>query len=251
MSAQPFVTVMTPTYNRRQFIPAAIACFKAQTYPQNRMEWLVLDDGTDKVGDLFAASGLTNVRYIAVEEKLRVGVKRNRMNDMAKGEIIVCWDDDDYYPPDRVRKAVAALRSAPNKSIPVTGSSELYLYFTDRNEIWSSGFRRPYHCTGGTMAYWRSYSKDHRFAEDVTFAEERAFLDDERTPVRQLVPHETMLVICHAYNTFDKRQLLDGSNPYMKKVSLNMRSIVKDKGLRDFYLGLAKAYSSGDATAAT
>jgi glycosyltransferase involved in cell wall biosynthesis len=92
-----FISVLTPTYNRRRFLQTAIACFKAQTYPQDRMEWIILDDGTDKVGDLFdpAKTGLKNVRYIALPEgeKLPIGAKRNRLNELAKGEIIVCWDD--------------------------------------------------------------------------------------------------------------------------------------------------------------
>ena len=64
MPVLPFVSVVTPTYNRRKFIPTLIELFKAQTYPQDRMEWIILDDGQDKVGDLFLASGIPNLRYI-------------------------------------------------------------------------------------------------------------------------------------------------------------------------------------------
>ena len=45
----PFVTVCTPTFNRRPFIPYIIKCFERQTYPKERMEWVVVDDGTDPV----------------------------------------------------------------------------------------------------------------------------------------------------------------------------------------------------------
>jgi glycosyltransferase involved in cell wall biosynthesis len=208
------------------------------------MEWIILDDGTDKVSDLFAASGLKNVRYIALEEgqKLPIGAKRNRLNDLAKGEICVCLDDDDYYPPDRVRKAVTTLRSQPNKRVPVVGSSEIYLYFSDRDEIWSIGPYAPTHCTNGTMAYWRSYTKDHRYDDTAEKAEEAKFMDQWKTPVIQLRPEDTMLVICHAHNTFDKRTLLNKGNPLLKKVPIKMRQLVKDKELRDFYVGLAKDY---------
>ena len=33
-SGKPFVSVSTPTFNRRQFIPQLIECFKQQTYPK-------------------------------------------------------------------------------------------------------------------------------------------------------------------------------------------------------------------------
>jgi glycosyltransferase involved in cell wall biosynthesis len=249
--AQPFVSVLTPTCNRRKFIPAAIRCFKNQTYPQARMEWIVLDDGTDKVKDLFDAAGLSNVRYIALPEgeRLPIGAKRNRLNDLATGDIVVAWDDDDYYPPERVGKAVTALRSAPGQRVPVVGSSELYLYFTDRDEIWSIGPYGQNHCTNGTMAYWRSYTATHRYDDTAEKAEERKFLADFKTPVIQLRPDETMLVLCHAYNTFDKRTLLTHNNPLLKKVPMKMRTLVRDKTLRDFYLGLARDYQEKDAAA--
>ena len=44
----PFVSICTPTFNRRPFIPYMIKCFEHQTYPKDRMEWIIIDDGTDK-----------------------------------------------------------------------------------------------------------------------------------------------------------------------------------------------------------
>lgn len=236
--SRPFVSVLTPTYNRRQFIPAAIACFKAQTYPQDRMEWIVLDDGTDKVGDLFAASGLKNVRYVALPdgEKLPIGAKRNRIHELAKGDICVCWDDDDYYFPDRIRQSVMRLQC--QKLAPVVGSTEIYMYFPDRDEIWSAGPYNPNHATNGTMAYWRSYTKTHKYDEAAVKAEERQFMDDWKTPVAQLRPEQVMLVINHGLNTVDKRRMIHMGNKALKKTSFKLKNLVKDKKLREFYAGL-------------
>jgi glycosyltransferase involved in cell wall biosynthesis len=235
---RPFVSVLTPTYNRRQFIPIAIACFKAQTYPQDRMEWIVLDDGTDKVGDLFAASGLKNVRYVALPdgEKLPIGAKRNMINELAKGDICVCWDDDDYYVPDRVRHAVQRLQG--QKMAPVAGSTEIYMYFPDREEIWSAGPYNPNHATNGTMAYWRSYFKTHKYDNTAAKAEERQFMNDWKTPVAQLRPEQVMLVLNHGINTFDKRKMIHMGNKAIKKTSLKLNGFIKDKKIRDFYTSL-------------
>ena len=216
----------------------AIACFKAQTYPQDRMEWIVLDDGTDKVGDLFAASGLKNVRYVAMPDgdKLPIGAKRNRINELAKGDICVCWDDDDYYVPDRVRHAVQRLQG--QKMAVMAGSTEIYMYFPDREEIWSAGPYNPNHATNGTMAYWRTYFKTHKYDDTAVKAEERQFMDDWKTPVAQLRPENVMLVINHGINTFDKRRLLHMGNKAVKKTSLKLKGFIKDKKIRDFYVGL-------------
>lgn len=245
------VSVLTPTFNRRKFIPTAIACYKAQEYPHDRMEWLILDDGTDKVKDLFdkaTAEGVKNIRYYALPEgeKLPIGAKRNRLNEMAKGDIVVCWDDDDYYPPERIKKAVTKLRSVRGGTVPVVGSSHLHMYFTDRDEIWSVGPYGPRHCTNGTMAYWRTYFQDNRYDDTAEKAEERKFMRDWTTNVLQLKSEETMLVICHAHNTFDKRIMLKQNNPLLKKTTLKLRDLVRDKNIRDFYVELAKDYKDAN-----
>ena len=50
---KPTVSIVTPTYNRRKFIPFLINCVKKQTYPMELMEWVIVDDGEDCVEDLF------------------------------------------------------------------------------------------------------------------------------------------------------------------------------------------------------
>ena len=109
----PFVSVCTPTFNRRPFIPSLIQCYKHQKYPNDRMEWIVIDDGTDLVEDLFINLDIPNVKYIKLNEKITLGKKRNLMHTYCKGEIIVYMDDDDYYPPTRVSHAVERLISNP------------------------------------------------------------------------------------------------------------------------------------------
>lgn len=242
--SRPFVSVLLPTYNRRRFIPTAITCFKSQTYPADRMELIVLDDGTDKVRDLFEAAGIKNLRYVELDEKLPIGAKRNKLNSLATGEICVCWDDDDYYPPDRVKKAVFKLQSAPGHRIPVVGASQIYLFFADRDEIWSIGPYNQNHCTNGTMAYWTWYGKQNKYDDTAEKAEERVFMNNWNTPVLQLAPIDTMLVICHAQNTFDKRVLLAQNNPLLKKQSIKMKQFVQQKALKEFYWSLAAEYKA-------
>ena len=60
-NGKPFVSICTPTYNRRKFIPFLIKCFQDQTYPPELMEWIVVDDGSDPVKDLF--EGVKCVKY--------------------------------------------------------------------------------------------------------------------------------------------------------------------------------------------
>ena len=68
-NGKPFVSVCTPTYNRREFIPMLIKNFLAQTYPMELIEWIVVDDGSDPVEDLF--KDIPNVKYFYQKEKMK------------------------------------------------------------------------------------------------------------------------------------------------------------------------------------
>ena len=57
----PFVSVCTPTYNRRPFIPYTIQCMLQQDYPQNKIEWIIIDDGTDLIEDLVINLSLIHI----------------------------------------------------------------------------------------------------------------------------------------------------------------------------------------------
>ncbi len=200
------------------------------------MEWIILDDGTESVEDLFAAASISlpNIRYIRASEKQNIGAKRNQLNKEAKGDIIIAMDDDDYYPPERVAHCVQRLRAT--KLIDIVGSSELYYYFTTRKEIWKFGpMPIPNHTTNGPMAYRRSYAKEHEYDETVTHAEESSFLNSYKSAVGQLESRKCMLVIAHSQNTYNKEQLINGSNPFMKKTSMKLKDFIKDSKLRQFY----------------
>jgi glycosyltransferase involved in cell wall biosynthesis len=237
--SRPFVSVLTPTYNRRLFFPTAIECFKQQEYPSNRIEWLILDNGTDQIDDLIKASGLTNVRHIPItDRKVKIGELRNILNREAKGEICVCMDDDDYYPPDRIRDCVKVLLANQKKGIQVVGCSEVLLYYTDRQEIWRIGPYANTHCTNNTMAYFTEYGKNNFYDETVVMAEEKSYLKEFKTPMVQLETEKHLICICHSTNTFDKRNLLLQVNPKLVKTNLKINKIVKSKAIRDFYLTL-------------
>jgi glycosyltransferase involved in cell wall biosynthesis len=238
------VSVITPTYNRRMFIPTLIEIYNAQTYPKDKMEWIILDDGRISVEDLFqeAAKTIPNIRYIRKDEKMRIGAKRNALNREARGKIIVAMDDDDYYPPDRVESVVKAFKKCP--SIDLAGSSEMYLYYTDTQKIYIIGPYTKNHATNGTMAWRKSYADKHTYDENVVKAEERSFLENYKHPMIQLKPSSTILVICHTDNTVDKNTLRNNytHSPQLqtlfKESAFKLEDVVSNKKIRDFYLSL-------------
>jgi hypothetical protein len=212
----PFVSICTPTFNRRPFIPIMLECFRNQTYPKDRMEWIIIDDGTDKIKDLIKGANLPQIKYYELPEKIALGAKRNLMHEKSKGSIIVYMDDDDYYPPERVAHAVEVLTA--NKTALCAGSSELYLYFKHIQKMYQFGPYGPTHATAGTFAFKRELLNQTRYNETACIAEEREFLKEYTIPFAQLDPLKTILVFSHDHNTFDKRRLLENPNPtYVKE----------------------------------
>ena len=216
----PKVSVCTPTFNRRPFIPAMLDCYRAQDYPAGLMQWIVVDDGTDPVEDLMSAAGIPNLKYVRIKDRIPLGEKRNVMHRHATGDVIVYMDDDDYYPPQRVSHAVERLLQNP--WAVCAGSSILHIYFKHLDKILEFGPYGRYHATAGTFAFWRERMlADAAYDNTAVMAEERTFLKNYSVPMVQLDPKKVILVFSHAHNTFDKRILLrDRSKTIVKDTDL-------------------------------
>jgi glycosyltransferase involved in cell wall biosynthesis len=248
----PFVSILTPTFNRRPFIPTIIDCIRNQTYPKNRMEWVVVDDGTDKIEDIIRQAQLEpiQIKYIPLSQKVPLGKKRNISHEHAKGSIIVYMDDDDYYPPERVEHAVDTLQKNPNALC--VGASEIYIYFKHIKKMYQFGPYSPNHATAGTFAFRRQLLDDSHYNDSAALAEERAFLKDYTIPFAQLDPLKTILVFSHIHNTFDKKTLLEKPDQMVKLSNKTVEQFIRrpeEKNIKDFFVNqienLLKDYDPG------
>jgi hypothetical protein len=233
LNKYPLVTVCTPTFNRRPFIPVMLKCFEHQTYPKDKIEWIIIDDGTDKIEDL--VTHIPQVKYLKYNEKLTLGQKRNIGNDAAKGEIIVYMDDDDYYPPERISHAVDMLRQSPKALC--AGSSAMFIHFKHINKMYQFGPYGPNHSTAATFAFKKELLKQTRFDEQSSVAEEKNFLKEYTIPFVQLESKKSILVFSHAHNSFDKKELLNqGPNPTINEAKILPSEIVKEPEILKFFM---------------
>jgi hypothetical protein len=213
-------------------------CFKNQNYPKDRLEWIIVDDGTDKIKDLIDKSGISQIKYYPIEEKMTLGAKRNFMHKQIKGSIVVYMDDDDYYPPERISHAVERLRG--DKNALCAGSSEIYIYFKGLNRMVQCGPYNPNHATAGTFAFKAELLKETQYEDHAAIAEERAFLKGYTVPFVQLDPLKTILVFSHEHNTFDKRKMLDNPHPdYLKDSPKTVDDFIRMKDeapIKEFFM---------------
>lgn len=228
----PFVSICTPTFNRRPFIPIMLKCFEHQTYPKDRMEWIIIDDGTDKIEDL--VSSHPQIKYFKYEDKMTLGKKRNIMHQKCKGSVIVYMDDDDYYPPEKVSHAVETLQKNPNAMC--AGSSKMNIYFKHINKMIQFGPYGPNHSTAATFAFRKDLLKQTRYNNDACLAEEKVFLKNYSIPFVQLDTLKTILVFSHNHNSFDKKTLLGNNDPYINDSKLTVDDFVKQPDIKKFFM---------------
>ena len=234
----PFVSICTPTFNRRPFIKTMFECFKNQDYPKNRIEWIIVDDGTDKIKDLIETSNIPQIRYFELEKKLALGAKRNYMHKHVKGSIIVYMDDDDYYPPERVSHSVEMLLK--DDKVMCGGTSEIYLYFKTMKKMIQAGPYGPNHATAGTFAFKTKLLEDTKYNDTASLAEEREFLKGYTVPFVQFDPLKTILAFSHEHNTFDKREMFKTSHPdYFKESPKTVDMFIRqdhESPIKQFFL---------------
>lgn len=191
----PLVSCVMPTHNRPGFVQAAIHAWAAQTYP--RKELVILDDGPDP-GRIPTHDGLT---YIRTDEKRPLGGKRNVVNELATGEIICHWDDDDYSATTRIAHQVARLLRGPGQ---ITGFNILLFYdlLTTEAKVYTSSVHR--YCPGTTFCYWKSYWTSRPFPE-IQESEDNAWLYPRLADMDPSPEITHMVARIHAQHTSRKR----------------------------------------------
>jgi glycosyltransferase involved in cell wall biosynthesis len=201
----PFVTCLCLTRNRRQWLPQAIRCFLEQTYPSR--ELLILADGEDvsasvKSNGICSASAL--IRYVQIEDGRTVGEKRNIGSQLAQGQVVASWDDDDWSAPGRLADQVERLRLFGKA---VTGYHSMP--FTDGEQWWRYKGAANY-ALGTSLCYRKSWWSIHKFSakqigEDGDFAREA----DTAGQLMSVDAGELMVASIHKGNTSPRRLIGD------------------------------------------
>jgi glycosyltransferase involved in cell wall biosynthesis len=200
VTAQPLVSCIMPTYNRREFIPRAIEYFLRQDYEPK--ELIIVDDGTDPIGDLVPQDD--RLRYLRLNEKISVGAKRNRACEAARGDLIAHWDDDDWHAPQRLRYQIEALQ---REHADVCGINRLLFYDAINDRAWRYVYpaQRRFWLSGSSLLYTRSFWAAHRFANLNVGEDARFVWSGVRARMIALADPTFHVGLIHAHNVSPKR----------------------------------------------
>ena len=108
MKERPLVSVIIPTYNRKQKVVGAIDSALAQTY--DHLEIIVVDDGSnDGTAQYLQARYGAKIRLVALPDNVGGAQARNVGVAYAHGELLAFLDSDDRWSRNKIAAQVAVL----------------------------------------------------------------------------------------------------------------------------------------------
>ena len=163
----PFVSIIIPVYNDGERLRLCLAALEKQTYPADRFEVIVVDNGS-KVSP---APIVADYPHAQLAHETRPGsyCARNHGLTLAKGEILAFTDADCVPQPQWLERGVAAFLAEPNAGLV---GGKIQVFFRDPNkptfvEVYESVRAFPQH----------DYIREHRYGATANMITSRANMD--------------------------------------------------------------------------
>jgi glycosyltransferase involved in cell wall biosynthesis len=189
------VTCIMPTANRPNFVLHAVNYFLNQNFRD--AELIIVDDGKESILHLIPAHH--RIKYYFISNVGLLGNKRNYACSKATADIIMHWDDDDYYGQDWIGDQIDFLKAS---NADIVGLNHIIFYSPLVKKFWEykdKNIERPW-IAGATMAYRKSFWKDHPF-RDINIGEDYDYIWNSGAKVVAHDYPDGFIATLHAWNT--------------------------------------------------
>ncbi len=203
----PEVTIITPTYKRRNMFSMALFNFDNFIYPKNKLEWVIVDDSPETdlvdetVRDLLPRD--KRIKYIHMDvpdgEPMTVAMKRNIAVSNSSYNYIIHMDDDDYYPPESILARIKILLKYRNDGIECVGSTLIGTYNIINNTS-SMSTDGPISLSEASMAYTKKFWETRPFDELCKRGEHKSFCEQRLDKIMDIPYSFILIAINHKTN---------------------------------------------------
>jgi hypothetical protein len=194
----PNISIVTVTRNRRKFMPLLVYNYKNMDYPKDKVEWIIIDDGSEPIKDFLPKEN--NIKYFHLETEngnpLSVGYKRNYANNIARGDYIVHLDDDDIYFKYSISSRIKALISNKKQCIGIT----LLPCMDIVNKLGFTIGSNLSILSEASMCYSKNFWESCKFNENVCTGEALLFLKGREKDIVQIPYIFVMIATTHHTN---------------------------------------------------
>ncbi len=135
MSERPFASIVIPNYNGERFLPTCLNALRAQDYPADRFEVIVVDDASrDGSLDLLKRE-FPEVRVVALQRNRGLAAACNAGATVARGDALVMLNNDTEASPGWLSALMSTLIAHPE----VGAVASKMLLFDRRDILHSAG----------------------------------------------------------------------------------------------------------------
>jgi glycosyltransferase involved in cell wall biosynthesis len=248
----PHISIVTPTYNRRNTFKLAIYNFLNCNYPKEKIEWIIIDDGTDKIIDMIPSG--YNIRYYHFDNdekqvlyykvmskidntnnkkkkkkkhkmadihinqffnnRLPIGLKRNIGNSLSSNNYIVHMDDDDYYPMNSIRSRISMLINSNKQCVVCTTIPcfNINRYVSIMN---SPPHNLPFQArvSEATMVYMKSFWNSQKYNNFCIGSEAELFLKNRVHECKEINWNNIIVSLLHKNNLSKRNDVTENMEP--------------------------------------
>lgn len=199
----PRVSIITPTYKRRNLFNIALRNFMQFEYPPEKLEWIIVDDTPDSartIEDMLPEDDrIVYLKLEGNEQPLTIAQKRNIGAQRATAEYIVHMDDDDIYPQHSILARVKLLMKYEKEGIRCVGCTKIAVYDIIQN-ISTITSDSPISFSEATMAYMKKFWEEQQFKDGTIRGEHKDLMENRLNQCMDMPYEHIICAINHKGN---------------------------------------------------
>jgi len=241
----PGVSIITPTFNRKNTIKLSVVNFLSFDYPKNKIEWIIIDDSDEPIREILPDDERIKYYYFGAKERdilykgyrqklvnknkktskkvtrnphikvghfvnhrLPLGLKRNLGVAYAKFDYIVHMDDDDYLPKDSIKERIFKMLVDPK--IQCLGCTQLNQFHTTKltsiKTKSADDMDDASRIYECTLCYTRKFWEQQKFDSGSMFNEGTLFFKNRSILCKIIEPTKVIVSLVHQ----DNQKILKG-----------------------------------------
>lgn len=197
----PHISIITPTRNKGDIFKLAVHHFLNFDYPREKLEWVILDNGSERIKKYLDFKDESNLIYMTLDgsKRYNIGDLRNTCIEKTSYSIIINMDDDDFYPPESLKSRVKSLLKYYHRGIECVGcvNGLTYNIHSKTSETTTNG---QANFMEASMCYTKKFWQKRKYDPNCSSAEYSYFLKDRHKQMMNIPCQFVLIVINHNKN---------------------------------------------------
>ena len=211
----PYISIITPVFNRTKWLPLMIYNLETLDYPKDKLEWCVLDThdnksqqwdklfkNNDEIISLQTKLGI-KINYVSNPNSYSIGEKRNKLVKQSSHKICGNMDSDDSMLPPWLKHSIEIMNS--DKRCSLVGTPEMQFVFPVLDYV-MTGIRckdmRMIH--EAAMVFTKKHHRCMGGFKKSSQGEGTNMIDFNENKCLKTKADKCIVCVCHSENTIDK-----------------------------------------------